>query len=142
MKINDQFDDDGKPGKVLSYDEFLALYHKGQVAGAIIDGKLKPKSSDPLADFKALNTKTATTNPAHSGWMKPIVVMRDRLAPYGVWDEANLRPMFGWAPVLFGWVICIRETSSSTPEVAINGTSWSPADGLIPWGDSKWAAAA
>lgn len=111
---------DSKPGKMPSYDEFLANHHMGQ--GVYFDGKLKG------------GTESATTNP----WASSVTAAWLRFSPFGLWDTTNRRPLFGWAPVLFGWLIMVCENSTFA-EVSINGVPWKRDDGLIPWGDSKWA---
>lgn len=47
--------------------------------------------------------------------------VRERMSAIGLWDEGRSRPVFGWAPVLFGWMI---QCDAGGQNVFINGVSW------------------
>ncbi len=71
--------------------------------------------------------------------MKPDIT-ESRLRECGLWDETKKAPIFGWAPILFGW--CIANSSvggEPATVVLINGVSWKPPTRIPFSGASPYA---
>lgn len=148
MKLNHDFEGESSPftQEVLKYEEFVKAFYAG-MGHVVSEGSLKPKCK---------GATSGTTNPVSffelpSVSTKPIAALRERLRPHGFWRDDRDMPAFGWAPVVFGWVIAIYERNEA-PQNAIdngrrtdcfvNGVRWVPTDGFIPWNGSRWAGGA
>jgi hypothetical protein len=62
-----------------------------------------------------------------------------RLAALDLWDKQHQKPVFGWAPILFGWMIQSTPDNPPHARVFINGIPWDPSIKIPLDGNSVYA---
>ena len=68
----------------------------------------------------------------------PMVEVVNRLTDLGIYDQHNHRPVFGWVPVLKGWLIQVNRSPNDTDvrRISINEVPWDPTV-PFPWGEQS-----